>query len=129
MVAWGVPGSHNSGRLHRTGRATLPPQPASSGDTVENSVRVEIYDQVYHLRGESQEDQAQELARYVDERMRTVADVTGAVDSLRIAVLAALHLADEVFRLRARQQELEGQIRERAERCLDLVDRTLERSA
>jgi cell division protein ZapA len=96
---------------------------------VENSVRVEIYDQVYHLQGESQEVQAQELARYVDERMRAVAEVTGAVDSLRIAVLAALHLADEVFRLRARQQELEGQIRERAERCLDLVDRTLEKSA
>jgi cell division protein ZapA len=96
---------------------------------VENSVRVEIYNQEYHLQGESQEAQAQELARYVDERMRAVAEVTGAVDSLRIAVLAALHLADEVFRLRARQQELEGQIRERAERCLDLVDRTLEQSA
>ena len=64
------------------------------GETVEHSVRVEIYDQVYHLRGESQDVQAQELARYVDERMRAVAEVTGAVDSLRIAVLAALHLAD-----------------------------------
>ena len=40
---------------------------------MENSVRVEIYDQVYHLRGESQEGHAQELARYVDERMRAVA--------------------------------------------------------
>jgi cell division protein ZapA (FtsZ GTPase activity inhibitor) len=51
------------------------------------------------------------------------------VDSLRIAVLASLHLADEVFRLRARQQELEGQIRQRAERCLEIVDRTLEETA
>jgi len=96
---------------------------------VEHSVRVEIFDQVYHLRGESEEAQAQELARYVDERMRAVAEVTGAVDSLRVAVLASLHLADEIFRLRARQQELETEIRERAERCLDIVDRTLERSA
>jgi cell division protein ZapA len=96
---------------------------------VPDSVRVEIYDQVYHLRGETDEAHAQELARYVDERMRAVAEVTGAVDSLRIAVLAALHLADEVAHLRARQQELEGQIRERAERCLEIVDRTLGQSA
>jgi len=96
---------------------------------VEQSVRVEIYDQVYHLRGENDEAHAQELARYVDERMRAVAEVTGAVDSLRTAVLAALHLADEVFQLRARQQELEGQIRQRAEQCIEIVDRALGQSA
>jgi len=96
---------------------------------VDNSVRVEIYDQVYHLRGESQEEHAQELARYVDERMRAVAEVTGAVDSQRIAVLAALHLADELFQVRARLAELEGQIRERAERALGAVDRALGESA
>jgi cell division protein ZapA len=92
-------------------------------------VRVEIYDQVYHLRGETQEEHAQELARYVDERMRAVAEVTGAVDSLRIAVLASLHLADELFQLRARQQELEGQLRDRTQRALDVVDRALGESA
>ena len=96
---------------------------------MEQSVRVEIYDQVYHLRGETNEAHAQQLARYVDERMRAVAEVTGAVDSLRIAVLAALHLADELSHLRARQQELEDQIRQRAERCLDVVDRALGNSA
>ena len=96
---------------------------------MEQSVRVEIYDQVYHLRGETDQAHAQELARYVDERMRAVAEVTGAVDSLRIAVLAALHLADELAHLRARQKELEDEIRQRAERCLDIVDRTLGQSA
>ncbi len=96
---------------------------------MQDSVRVEIYDQVYHLRGETDEAHAQELARDVDERMRAVAEVTGAVDSLRIAVLAALHLADEVAHLRARQKELEGEIRQRAEHCLEIVDRTLGQSA
>ena len=96
---------------------------------MEQSVEVRIYDQVYHLRGETDEAHAQELAQQVDERMRAVAEVTGAVDSLRIAVLAALHLADELAQLRARQQELEGQIRERAERALDVVDRALGQSA
>lgn len=96
---------------------------------MEQSVEVKIYDQVYHLRGESDAAHAQELAQYVDERMRAVADVTGAVDSLRLAVLAALHLADEVFQLRARQQQLEGEIRERAQRALAQVDQALKNSA
>jgi cell division protein ZapA len=92
-------------------------------------VEVKIYDQVYHLRGENNAEHAQELARYVDERMRAVAEVTGAVDSLRVAVLAALHLADELFQLRARQQKLETEIGERAQRALARVDQALENSA
>lgn len=96
---------------------------------MEQSVEVRIYDQVYHLQGETDAAHAQELAQQVDERMRAVAEVTGAVDSLRIAVLAAIHLADEVSQLRARLEELEGQVRERAERALDAVDRALGQSA
>jgi len=96
---------------------------------VEQSLEVRIYDQVYHLRGENDAAHAQQLAQYVDERMRAVAEVTGAVDSLRVAVLAALHLADEIFTLRARQQQLESEIRERAERALARVDQALENSA
>ncbi len=93
------------------------------------TVRVEIYDQAYHLRGEMQEAYAQELAQYVDAKMRAVAAETRTVDSLRVAVLTAIHLADEVFTLRARQKELEGEIRERAERCLTIVDQSLKQSA
>jgi cell division protein ZapA len=95
---------------------------------VSQTVKVEICDQAYHLRGEIQEEYAQELARYVDQRMRAVA-ATSAVDSLRAAVLTAIHLADEVFALKARQKELEGEIRQRAERCLEIVEQTLEQSA
>ena len=96
---------------------------------MEQSVEVRIYDQVYHLQGESDPGHAQELARYVDERMRAVAEVTGAVDSLRVAMLASLHLADEIFTLRARLEELESEIRERAQRALTRVNQALENSA
>lgn len=96
---------------------------------MEHSVEVRIYDQLYHLQGESDPAHAQELAQYVDERMRAVAEVTGAVDSLRVAVLAALHLADELFALRARQQQMESELRERAQRALARVDQVLENSA
>jgi cell division protein ZapA len=58
-------------------------------------VTVEIYDQTYHLSGQDVEH-IRALAELVDARMRAVAAQGRTVDSLRVAVLAALNLADEL---------------------------------
>ena len=60
-----------------------------------NYVTVEIYDQTYHLSGEDSEH-IRKLAAQVDAKMRAVAAQGRTVDSLRVAVLAALNLADEL---------------------------------
>ncbi len=60
-------------------------------------VTVEIYDQIYHLAGQDTEH-IRALAEMVDARMRAVAAQGRTVDSLRVAVLAALNLADELSR-------------------------------
>jgi len=56
---------------------------------------VSIYDQTYHLRGHDPEH-IQRLAELVDTKMRAVAAQGRTVDSLRVAVLAALNLADDL---------------------------------
>ena len=58
-------------------------------------VTVEIYDLLYHLSGEDPKH-IRDLAAYVDAKMRAVAAQGRTVDSLRVAVLAALNLADEL---------------------------------
>ncbi len=58
-------------------------------------VTVEIYDQTYHLFGHDAEH-IRSLAAQVDAKMRAVAAQGRTVDSLRVAVLAALNLADEL---------------------------------
>jgi len=58
-------------------------------------VTVEIYDQLYHLSGQDPEH-IRELAARVDAKMRAVAAQGKTADSLRVAVLAALNLADEL---------------------------------
>jgi cell division protein ZapA len=63
-------------------------------------VTVEIYDQLYHLAGNNAEH-IQELARQVDAKMRAVAAHGRTADSLRVAVLAALNLADELSQARS----------------------------
>ncbi len=94
-----------------------------------DTVKVEIFDHTYHLRGDLDQARAEALARYVDARMRAIAEGTRTVDSVRVAVLASLHIAAELFDLRERHQALEGQIRQRAERALTLVDRAFEKTA
>jgi cell division protein ZapA len=65
-----------------------------------NLVQVEIFGQTYSVKAGSDAAYVQKLAAFVDEEMKDVSRASGAVDSLRVAVLAALNLADECFRLR-----------------------------
>ena len=67
---------------------------AQTAQKANDSIRVEIYDQGYTLRG-TDPDHIVKLAEYVDLKMRAVAEKTSTVDSLRVAVLAALNIADE----------------------------------
>jgi cell division protein ZapA len=78
-------------------------------EQMSDAVSVEIYDQVYHLRG-SDPEYIEKLAASVDRKMRTVAQQGTTVDSLRVAVLAALNIADELQRLRQRYESLSGSV-------------------
>src|SRR5262249_54757888 len=64
-----------------------------------HAVRVEIFDQGYNLRG-SDPEYILKLAEYVDAKMRAVAEQTQTVDTARLAVLAALNIADEFHLLK-----------------------------
>ena len=92
-------------------------------------VKVEIYGQSYSIAGDLEEKYVQELARYVDEKMRAVADATKTVDSVKVAVLTALAIADELHSLHEDSSEDAERLRERAERCLNLVERALKQTA
>jgi cell division protein ZapA len=92
-------------------------------------VKIDIYDQNYYVNADQNEEYIRELAAYVDGKMRAVAEAAHTVDSLKVAVLAALNIADEMFTLRQREREIEGPIRERVEKCVALVEKALEQSA
>ncbi len=90
-------------------------------------VTVAIYDQTYHLRGQNPAYIGQ-LAALVDARMRAVAAHGATVDSLRVAVLAALNIADELMVVHARMEALEGagqRERSRAHSLNGLLDSVL----
>jgi cell division protein ZapA len=76
-----------------------------------SSVSVDIYDQTYHLRAPDPE-YIENLAAMVDAKMRAVSANGVTVDSLRVAVLAALNIADELARLQEQCRRLHGTMNE-----------------
>ena len=96
------------------------------------SVSVDIYDQTYHLRAPDPE-YIERLANTVDAKMRAVSANSNTVDSLRVAVLAALNIADELMRLQEHCRLLHGTmsetqtiLRSRANSLSGLLDSVLD---
>ncbi|HJZ73079.1 MAG TPA: cell division protein ZapA [Vicinamibacterales bacterium] len=86
---------------------------------------VEIHGQRYPIRSTLDQAYVARLASYVDEKMRVAADQTPTGDSVRLAVLTALNIADELFRCRDAARARSGELAERAGELERLVDRLL----
>jgi cell division protein ZapA len=92
-------------------------------------VKVQIFGQTYAIRGDLDEAYVQKLAKFVDEKMHAIADATATVDTQKVAVLAALAIADELHSVQRERGDREELLREQAERCLTLVERALKQTA
>jgi len=92
------------------------------------TVKVQIFGQTFPIQGELDEAYIHKLAEYVDEKMRAIADMTPTVDTQKVAILAAMAIADELHSLRKERGEREELLKEQAERCLTLVERALKQS-
>ena len=90
-----------------------------------NLVHVEIFGQSYALSAGADPGYVEQLAAHVDAQMREVGKSAGAVDSLRVAVLAALNIADECFRLRGGSDSELGEARRRAQALARELDAVL----
>ena len=87
-------------------------------------VHVEIHGQEYPIRSDLDPAYVAELAAYVDQKMRAASRETTSGDTLKIAVLAALNIADECFRAQADDRHRRDSLTIRAEeleRMLDLA--------
>jgi len=86
-----------------------------------DGIKVEIYDQSYVMKGELDTEYVQGLAKMVDAKMRSIASRTRTVDTLRVAVLAAMNMADECQQLRAKMARVERRVAE----CSTVLDELL----
>ena len=91
----------------------------------EQTIRVEIYNQTYSIRSDGDNEYIFDLAEYVDRKMREISSGTLTVDSLKVAILAALHIADEFYQLKNTQAQTDAQLAVRSSECSELLDRIL----
>jgi cell division protein ZapA len=89
------------------------------------TIRVEIYNQIYNIRSDGDSEYISQLAEFVDNRMREISSGTLTVDSLKVAILAALHIADELHRLKRLHEQADSQLASRSAECAEMLDRLL----
>jgi len=88
-------------------------------------VPVEIHGLRYPIKSALEPEYVARLASYVDQKIRAAADTAPSGDSLRLAVLAALNIADELFRCRDATTARDGELAERAGELERMLDRVL----
>jgi cell division protein ZapA len=93
--------------------------------TTSPTIRVEIYNQTYNIRSDGDNEYIGRLAEFVDGRMREISSGTLTVDSLKVAILAALHIADELHRLKHVHEQADAQLATRSAECVEMLDRLL----
>jgi cell division protein ZapA len=94
-------------------------------ESTEQSIQVEIYNQTYSIRSDGDNEYIHTLAKYVDGKMRAISSGTLTVDSLKVAILAALHIADEFHQAKDEHVQADAQLGSRSSECTELLDRVL----
>lgn len=92
-------------------------------------IPVEIFGQTYKVRGDEDQGYIEELARFVDSKMNAIAETTGTIDSLKVAILAALNIADEFFKLERNSKDSENRVAARADELANALDEAIREEA
>ena len=79
----------------------------------QTTIEVEIHGTTYNVRGGQDPEHLRQLADYVDQRMSEVASMTSTISTTKVAVLAALNIAEELFRSRSGRDETKDDLTER----------------
>jgi cell division protein ZapA len=90
-----------------------------------NVLKVRIYGAEYSIRGQADANYIKAVAEYVDKKMREVDSNFRVDSSLKVAILASLNIADELFRERADKEEIRTQLEDKIKEINSLIDRQL----
>jgi len=88
----------------------------------EQVTTVTIFNQTFRVRSGDNPEYVHELARYVDEKMSELAEQTLTVDTLKLAILAALNIADDYISTREELEQFERRVSESTSRLTELLD-------
>ncbi len=90
-----------------------------------SKVRVNILGQTYNVKGDASPDYIEQLADYVNEKVEEVSRNLSSVNSLQVAILVSLNIADEYFQMKKINTGIEGAIEDKAREIISLLDEGL----
>ena len=90
------------------------------------TTEVEIFGSVYHVRGEKEPEYLHSLAEMVDRKMREIGQHVSTVNTSKIAILAALNIADELFQCRRHREGSQVEVEEKVAELTGELERALE---
>ena len=90
------------------------------------AAEVEIFGSIYHVRAEKESEYLQDLAEIVDHKMREISSNVATIDAGKIAILAALNIADELYQCRKQQEGEREQIQEKVVALVSRLEEALE---
>jgi len=88
----------------------------------DSGTKVNIFGQIFHIKGGNDADETRQLAALVDQKMNFIASQVRVPDNYRIAVLTALHLADEYASLKREHDRLKAEVSAKAAKINSLLD-------
>jgi cell division protein ZapA len=94
-----------------------------------NVVQVQIFGHSYTIRGEAEQDYIMGVAAYVDRKMREITEKLPVASLSKVAILASLNIADELFKERMQRENQQRVVNDRAARLNAVLDGVLEDSA
>ena len=83
---------------------------------------VEVYGYTFNVKSDLNRKQVQEIAEYVDAKMKDLAAKLKVSSTSRLAVMASINIAEEFYRLKSEQNELSEAIEEKSARLIQLVE-------
>jgi cell division protein ZapA len=92
-----------------------------------SSVKVQILDSEYALKADADAEYLHKLASFVDQKMQKLGESANISSQLKIAVLTALNLADELFRLKEKHSKLLIEIEKTSDKITENLDSYLNR--
>ena len=87
-------------------------------------VEVDIFGQTFTVNSEEQAQYVKELASYVDQRMHQIAGNTKTIAPLRVAIMAALSIADEWYKVSQREQDIQEETERLSAVLLDRIEQS-----
>jgi cell division protein ZapA len=88
-------------------------------------VQVRIYDRDYALRTSGDPARLRQICAHLDERMRRISASSGAVDTLKVAILTAISVADDLLRVQEELVKMDESVSRRSRECVSMLDRFL----